>query len=256
MSQGFSGVGIVGLFKRTAPGLKGLGRQMGNCPKLSVKMDPQSVERNESMTTARGPLRRMTQATKGTIELVCDEFNKRNFAQFIRGRVDEVAADTATTKNHEFPTGAVVGDVLALPTQNVNTVVITDDSGTPKTLPPAAYDADLFAGTFRLLDLTAGGPYVQPFTAAYKQGAVSVIAGLAVPDEELWLGMAGTNADTGQRGVFDAYRVRFDPAQTIEYINNDYQDFTLSGAVLLDTTKPVSAVGGQVFSFAIPADHE
>lgn len=257
MSQGFSGVGYVSIHARTVAGAKGIGRFIGNCPKLSIKQDPKSVERNESMTTSRSPLRRMTQSTSASIELVTDEFNKKNFALAVRGRVDEVAADAGTTINNVFPTGAAVGDILAVPHRNINTLVVTDSTGSPKTLVLGThYTVDLFSGHVTLLDITTGGPYVQPFKAAYKQGAVTVVAGLAVPDDEIWLCMNGTNADTGQRGVLDCYRVRLDPAQVLDFINNDYQDFAINGTVLQDGTKLANAVGGQNFQFAVPATIE
>ena len=257
MSQGFSGVGQVSLHARTVGGAKGIGRLMGNCPRLQIKQEPRTVERNESMTTSRSPLRRMTQATQASIELVTDEFNKRNFALATRARIDEVAADAVTTINHEFPSGAAVGDVLAVPHRNINTLVVTDSTGSPKTLVAGTnYTVDLFSGHITLIDLTAGGPFVQPFEAAYKQGAVTVLSGLAVPDTELWLCLNGVNADTGQPGVLDCYRVRFDPAQVLDFINNEYQDFTLTGSVLLDTTKTANAVGGQMFQFAVPSTIE
>lgn len=257
MSQGFSGVGYVSIHARTVGGGKGIGRLVGNCPKLSIKQEPKSVERNESMTTSRSPLRRMTQATSSSIELVTDEFNKKNFALAVRGRIDEVAADAGTTINHVFPTGAAVGDILAVPHRNINTLVVTDSTGSPKTLVlNTNYTVDAFSGHITLIDITAGGAYTQPFKAAYKQGAVTVVAGLALPDDEIWVCMNGVNADTGQKGVLDCYRVRLDPAQTLDFINNDYQDFTLTGTVLQDTTKLANAVGGQNFQFAVPSTIE
>ena len=257
MTQGFSGVGLVNIHTRTATGGKGIGRFIGNCPKLSIKFNPKTVERNESMFTARSPLRRMTQATQAQIELVTDEFNKKNFALAVRGRIDEVVADAATTLNTVFPLGTVVGDVLSLGKYNVNTVVITDSTGAPKTLVAGVnYVVDLFSGDVSLIDLTVGGPYVLPLKGAFKQGAVTVMSGLAVADTELWISMNGTNADDGQKGVLDCYRVRLDPTQSIDFINNDYQDFAISGSVLIDGTKQASAIGGQNFAFAVPSTHE
>lgn len=258
MSQGFSGVGLVNIHQRTAGGGKGIGRFVGNCPKLSINFEPKNVERNESMTTNRSPLRRMTQATAATIELVTDEFSKKNFALAVRARIDDVAADTVTAINETLPTGAVEGDVLSVSKRNINTLVLTDSTTvTPKTLALGTdYAVDLFSGDITILDLTTNGPFVQPFKAEYKQGAVTVLAGLAVPDQELWLTCNGTNADTGEKGVLDCFRVRLDPTQVIDFINNDYQDFTINGSVLIDTTKLPSAIGGQNFQFAVPSTIE
>ena len=257
MTQGFSGVGRVNIHTRAGAGGKGIGRFVGNCPKLSIKFEPKSVERNESVTTNRAPNRRMTQATGAGIELVTDEFNKKNFALAMSARIDEIAADTVTTINETLPTGAAVGDVLSVAKRNINTLVVTDSTGSPKTLVLGTdYDVDLFSGDITILDLTTNGPFVQPFHAAYKQGAVTVLAGLSVASLEVWLALNGTNADTGQKGVLDTFRVRLDAAQVVDFINNDYQDFAINGAVLQDTTKVANSVGGQYFQFALPSTHE
>lgn len=257
MTQGAQFVGLVTSHKRTSGGGKGIGRFWGNCPKLSMAFNPNTIERNESMTTSRAPLRRSTRSTEATITLVTDEFNKKNFADSTSGRIDEVAADAATTINVIFPTGALVGDVLAVPQTNINTQVITDSTGAPKTLVLGTnYTQDLFTGHITLIDLSTGGPYVQPFKSAHKQGAVTVIAGLAIASTEIWVCLAGTNADNGERGVLDTYRVRLDPSKVFEFINSDYNDMEIGGAALLDLTKTASAIGGQIFKFSLPATHE
>lgn len=255
MTQGFSGVGKVQLYTRVN-NLRGIGTHLGNCPKLEIRFAPQTVEKKSSMDTARSPLRRMTSATEATISLACDEFNKRNAATFFAGRVDEVAA-SGTTINHTWPTGVVVGDVLGVPQTGLATQTITDSTGSPKTLTLGTnYSQDLFSGEITILDLTTGGPYVQPLKSAHTQAAVTVIAGLTITTSELWLSMAGTNADNNLRGVLDAYRVRLDPAQVFQFINEGYQDMEIQGAALQDTTKLVAAVGGQVFKFSLPSTHE
>jgi hypothetical protein len=78
------------------------------------------------------------------------------------------------------------------------------------------------------------------------------MAALSVPDIEIWIAVNGTNVDTGQKGVLDCYRVRLDPAQVMQFINTDYNDFTFTGSVLIDSTKVASAIGGQNFQFAVP----
>lgn len=249
---GFSGVGKVSLFARNVNGSRGLGRFIGNCPNFEISFSPDSVERASSMDTSRGPLRRMTKTTQATLSITCDEFSKANMAQFVFGRVDPLvgSGNVAATS---FPTGAVVGSTLAMPDKNVTAVVITDSSGSPKTLVAGVnYELDAFAGTITILDLTTGAPFVQPFRYAYTRGTVDVISGLVVPDAEIWVTMAGTNADSGERGVLDAYRCRFNPAENIRFINDDYNDFVITGSVLQDATKTAGAVGGNYFAFTVP----
>lgn len=256
MTQGFSGVGLVSAHQRTSGGAKGIGQQLGNCPNFEVQFTPNSQERNSSMDVSRAPLRRLTSSTQGAVTITCDEFKKANLAKFLQARVDEVAA-SGSTINHTFPTGALVGDVLGVPQTNVATMVITDSTGSPKTLVAGTnYEVDLFAGQIRLLDLTTGGPYVQPFKSAHTQGAVTVVAGLAVPQVDYWLSLAGTNADNGSRGVGNFFRCRMDIAAAMKFINEGYQDFEWKGSLLQDTTKLAGAIGGQYFSWSMESTHE
>lgn len=253
---GFSGVGKVGAFARTAGGLKGLGYMLGNCPKFEVGATANAVERNSSMEPTRSPLRRMTQATALAVTLATDEFNKKNVALVTQGRVDEVAADAVTTITKTCPTGAVVGSVLATDDMNVTDLVVKDSTGSPKTLTlDVNYTVDLFSGQVELIELSTGGPFVQPFKLEHKRGAVSVVAGLAVGSQELWLSAALTNVDDLSRGHVDVYRVRLDPASVIAYINADYNDFELKGTALVDTSKTAAAVGGQIYRWGLPSTH-
>lgn len=258
MPQGFSGVGLVTAYERTVAGLPGRGTDFGNCPKLAISHTPNVVERNSSMDPERGPLRRNTQATAAAIELVCDEFNKANMSRFLLARIDEVEDDTDI--DFTFPMSDVrVGDRIKLPHKNVTNVVITDSTaGTAKTLPETAYELDPFDGSLLIKSLvaTGGGTITQPLKASFDRGAVTVLSGLALPETEIWLGMSGTNTDTGEPGVLDVYRVRFPVADVMDFITNDYQDFTLKGTVLLDTTKQASDVGGKYYQFVLPATHE
>lgn len=256
MTQGFSGVGLVSAHLRTSGGAKGIGQQLGNCPNFEVQFTPNSIERNSSMDVTRAPLRRLTQATQGAVSITCDEFKKSNLQKFLQARLDEVAA-SGSTINYTFPTGALVGDVLGVPQTNITTQVITDSTGSPKTLTAGVnYEADAFAGQIRILDLTTGGPFVQPFKSAHQQGAVTVVAGLSVPQVDYWLAIAGTNADNGSRGAGNFYRCRMDVAAAIKWINEGYQDFEWKGSLLQDTTKLSSAVGGQYYSWSMESTHE
>lgn len=253
---GFSGVGKVGAFTRTALGAKGLGYMLGNCPKFEVGATPNAVERNSSMEPTRSPLRRMTQSTALAVTLATDEFNKKNVALVTQGRVDEVVADAVTTITKTCPTGAVVGSVLATDDLNITDVVVEDSTGSPKTLTlNVNYTLDAFSGQVELIDLTTGGVFVQPFKVKYKKGAVSVVAGLAVGSQELWLSAALTNVDDLARSHVDVYRVRLDPASVIAYINSDYSDFELKGTALVDTTKTAAGVGGQIYRWGLPSTH-
>ena len=261
MTQGFSGVGKVTAYDRTLTGSPGRGVFFGNCPKLSLSHTPNPVERQSSMSPARGPLRRQSGNTASAIELVCDEFNKANMSRMLLARADSVAQ--AATQTYTFPmTDVAVGDTIKIPgVKSVSDLVITDSTaGTPKTLAAASYELDPFDGSILIKALTAqgGGNVTQPLKAAFTKGAVVVLAGMTMPEKEIWLGFSGTNTDTNEPCSLDVYRVRFAISDVMEFINSDgqYQDWTLKGTVLEDLTKRADDVGGNYYGFAIPATHE
>lgn len=249
---GFSGVGKVTSYTRSSGGLPLAGIFWGNCPSFKLSHSPNSTERNSSMSTDRGPLRRMTNATGVELEVVCDEFNKANLKRAVLGRED--AGSAATGQSYTAPTGLVAGESIKLPHKNISNVTIVDSAGTPATLPPANYEVDAFDGSIRLIAITGSGgaALTQPFVVGYDRGAVAVMAGLAVAEPELYIGFSGINVDTGLPVAVDAYRVRFQAAEVIDWISNDYVDFTFKGTVLQDTTKQVSDVGGNYYKITTP----
>lgn len=248
---GFSGVGKVSAYLRTVAGLPGIGWDWGEVSRLSLNQQQNVEERNTSREPSRTPVRRLAQATASTIEMVSDEWNKKNVARACGGRVETVAA--ATDKTYTFPTGVAVGDELIVPDKNISNLVVTDSTGSPKTLTAGTnYEVlDAFAGRIKVLNLTTGGVFVQPFHAEYDIGATQVITGLTEGEVELWLQMAGVNTDTGEKGVLDVYRVRFAVAEVIEWLNTGYLDLTYKGTALADPTKTSAGAGGNVYKFTV-----
>lgn len=248
---GFSGQGKVLIGTRQGNGLPGVLRWVGNASVFRVAQNEDTVERKESYTGNRLPNRRMTRGRGGEITITFDEFNKENMAIALLGQNTLVAAGAAVT-NFSFATGAVVGDSLLLPSKNVTAVAVRDSSGAPKTLPPAQYDVDLFAGTITLLDLTTGGPYVQPFKADYTPGAVNVVGAFKLLATEVYIRMDGINTDDGSRCICDVFRNRLSPSRQMDFINDDFNDFEVAGSVLADLTRSANSAGGQFYSLTLP----
>ena len=119
---------------------------------------------------------------------------------------------------------------------NVSSVVITDSSGTPQTLPPAQYSVIAKHGSLMFIDVTTGGPYVEPFQVDYAYGAASITAMFTQPLPERWVRFEGLNtADSNREVVIDLYRVAISPAKELSVITDELLKFELSGQVLADT---------------------
>ncbi|MBI5334742.1 MAG: hypothetical protein HZB72_09200 [Burkholderiales bacterium] len=244
---GFLGQGKVLIGLRKSDGTPDLLRWIGNASAFSLSLGEETVERNESYSGNRLPLRRATRSRQGNIELTFDEFSADNEALMLIGAVTEVAA-AAAVSGWTAPANAKVGSIIALPAKNVSAVAVKDSTGSPKTLPPAGYSLDAAAGTIELLDITTGGPYVQPFKVDYTPGAHKVVGAFKQATAEVYIRLNGINTDDGSRVIVDVFRARLSPTQSLPLIGDDFADFQLQGTVLADLTRVETSAGGQFFS--------
>lgn len=252
---GFSGQGKVLVGTRNSDGTPGILTWVGNASVFRLSMNEDVVERKESYTGNRLPNRRMTRSRGGELTLTFDEFMASNMALALLGVSSLVAASAAQT-NVTLAGGATtakVGDTLVLPRKNVSAVSIKDSTGTPKTLVAGTnYELDAFAGTVTLKDLTTGGPWVQPFKADFTPGQVNVIGAFKALSTEVYVRMDGYNTDDGSRAIVDVFRARLSPTRQMDFINDDYNDFELTGSVLADLARSAASADGQFYSITLP----
>lgn len=249
--SGFSGQGKVSIGTRLVSGLPGPMRWLGNASVFKCAQAVETVERKESYSGNRLPFRKMTKSQSGTVNITFDEFSAKNMEWALLAVNNQVAAGSAVV-GWVAPTGFVVGDTMLLPSKNVSAVVVKDSTGSPKTLPAGQYTLDAFAGSITLNDITTGGPYVQPFKVDYTPGAVQVLGAFQLVSTEVYVRMDGINTDDGSRVIVDCFRTRLSPSKDMSFINDDYNDFELEGALLADLTRTTGQVGGQFYSLTLP----
>ncbi|MGE3348203.1 MAG: hypothetical protein AB7I35_12295 [Ramlibacter sp.] len=246
--SGFSGQGKVLVGLRNANGTPGLLRWLGNASKCSLTVEEDSEERNESYSGNRLPHRKLTRSRKGTLSIVLDEFSNDNLALGLVASVTTVAAGAAVV-GYAFPEGAKVGSILVAPAKNLSAVAIKDSTGVPLVLTAGTnYRLDAFAGTAELLDITAGGPYVQPFKMDYTPGGYTKVGALNQASQDLYIRFDGVNTDDGTRIIADIFRARIKPVKELPFITDSYVDFEMEGTVLNDPTKDSGSADGQFFS--------
>lgn len=250
--SGFSGQGKVLVGTRNANGTPGLLRWLGNAGQFDLAIEEDSDERNESYSGNRLPYRKLTRSRKGTITAKWDEFTSDNMALGLFASVTAVSAGSAQT-GYAFPTGAKVGNILAVPSKNVSAVALKDSTGTPKVLvADTNYRLDPFAGNVELLDITTGGPYTQPFKMDYTPGAYTKIGALNQAAQDIYVQFVGINTDDGSRIIADIFRTRWKPQKTFTFIGDNYADFECDITVLNDPTKASTSADGQFFSIVTP----
>ncbi len=249
---GFIGQGKVLVGLRQASGLPGLLRWLGNSPKFSMQLDEDTAQRNESYTGSRLPFRKATKARTGTISAIFDEMSNDNLALGLFASITAVAPGSPVV-GQVFPTGAKVGNVLPANGKNLSALAVKDSTGAVKTLTSGVnYIGDLFAGTAELIDITTGGPYIQPFKLDYTPGAYTKVGAFNQASQDLYVRFDGVNTDDGSRIVCDIFRNRLKPLKEFVMIGDDYHDFELSGQMLADPTRAAAGADGQFFSIVTP----
>jgi hypothetical protein len=250
---GFSGQGkiSIGAARLGAGGIliPGLLRPIGNATVLAPGMEEDVEERKESMSGSRLPFRRLVRGRAGSLSISFDEFSAENLALVLGGTLTTVSAGAAVP-NFAFPSGAKLGDILAVPAKNISSVVVKDSAGAPATLVAGTdYDLDAFAGSVTLKNL---GAYVQPFKIDYTPGAHRKIAAANSPTTDYYVKFDGINTDDNSRVIVEFFKVRFGIIAELPVINEGYFDYTLEGDVLADTARAVNGAEGQFFSTSIP----
>lgn len=250
--SGFLGQGKVLVGLRLASGLPDIMRWIGNASVFKLGLEEDTIERNESYSGNRLPLRRATRTRQGTLQITFDEFSDDNNALALIGAKTVVAAGSAVTDSPLAATvdnPAKVGDSLIIGGFNLSAVTIKDSTGSPKTLVlNTNYALDAFAGSIDILDLTTGGPYTMPLKADFTPGQRTVVGAFKTITPEVYVRLNGINTDDGSRCIVDVFRSRLSPAREFSAIGDDYADFELNGTMLADLTRLQSAAGGQFFS--------
>ena len=247
----FSGQGRVYLAARDAGGNPLALRWAGNVPDLKVSLNIETIEHKESYSGQRLTDLQLIKGKDGEFTCTLEEFSAENLALSLYG---EAASATGGTVSAEtFPTGIAAGETRLLANPFVSNVVITDSSGTPKTLPASQYTVHENQGAITFNNITAGGPYVQPFKAAYTYGARRSTAMFKSAQPEVWLRFDGINTADGNKPVIlDLYRVAINPTKDFSLISDELQRFELSGRVLADTLKDADGPLGQFGRLIVP----
>lgn len=248
----FSGAGIVSLYPLTA-GVPGAGIDMGEVPKFDINQDAPVAEMKTSRDSSRGTAFRMAQSKAAGLAMELGTLNDATLAMLTGGQWTDTAAAAAVT-NWAAPTGLQVGHVVRLPNRNVSAVTVKDSTGSPKTLTAGTnYELDPVAGTFRILDLTTGGAYVQPLKVDFTPGAISTLGAFKAPDQDYLVLLNGTNAYNGERVVLEGFKFRFAAQGSSSWISNEYGKWQLNGSLLLDTSRAANSAGGQYYSITKPS---
>jgi len=245
----FRGQGKVFLGLRDSNGNPQNLRYVGNVPELKFTLDVTTLEHKESWSGQNLTDKRIDTEKKASASMTLESIQKDNLALAFRGTIQTVSAGTAITGEvlGGGSTAAAVGDILCFAKRNASAVVIKDSTGSPKTLVlNTNYKLNAKGGHIELLDITTGGPYVQPFKADYTPGACVEVGLLTAGSVEYYLRFEGLNtADANEPVIIDLYKVQFDPSKDFSMIMDDFAKFVLDGACMMDSARASNAALGQ-----------
>lgn len=248
----FSGQGRVFIAQRDSGGNPINMRWVGNVPDLKITLNIETIEHKESYSGQRLTDLQLIKSKDGEFSCTLEDLSVENLELSLYGVTSTTAGGNVTGET--LATGVVAGDIRLLANQFVSSVVIKDSSATPKTLPAAQYQVFDGQGAIKFLDITTGGPYVQPFKVDYTYGGRKAVAMFRAPQPEVWLRFDGINtADQNRAVVVDLYRVAINPTRDLSMISDELQRFELTGRVLADLTKPETGALGQFGRMILPS---
>ncbi len=237
----FSFQGKVHAGERLANGKLSKPVWAGNVPTMTLQLATESTNKTESFSGNRLQYGRLQRGKTATLNLVFDEWLPQNLALAIWASQLDVVGASVTGET--FPTGLAAGDYVKLDHPFVSSLVLTDSTATPVTVPTANYALESpNAGLVRIDDI---GALTQPFKAAYTYAGRTSFTMFTDAPPERYILLDGINTETDEPVIVTLYRCKFDPVSDLAFINDEYGNFSLTGSVLYDVVNAADAnLGG------------
>ena len=229
--QLFSLQGSFFLAERTAAGKPGRQWWAGDTADMKLALDAQKFTTTESFSGSRGLYGSQAGTKGGKITGSFKEWLTKNLALGLYAV--ELDVTSGSVSGEELPADLEVGDYFSLDKPYASSLVITDSTGTPVTVPSSKYRA---AGhnerTFEVIgDLSS---YTQPLQAAYTNAAYEDLECFSDTPKEIYGIFDGINTETGKGVVFDFYRTKFDPFANQDLLHAEYGSLPFSADLLFD----------------------
>lgn len=241
----YYGQGRISVANRDpSTGALGPWRWVGDVSALSFKMAVQKVQHNESYSGAVAETVNFPTKKTATLDMTLNQIDSDNLSLALFGTKQTIPTGTASAENLGT---LVAGQVFYLANPGVSALVITDSTGTPKTLVEGT-DYTLDDANFGRCTLVDVGTFTMPLKAAYSYTARTAVGMFTARQPSVALRYEGINLAEGNAPVLvDLYKVNTDPLADLALITtgNDVAGMQVSGGVLLDTTKPASGALGQ-----------
>ena len=239
MSQGgsdptelYSGQGIVTYAERNELGRPVGGFiDLGNCSKLETKASVERVEHQESRTGSNFTDAVFEKNQKVEFNGTFDSFSAENLNLYLYGSTNKIASTTVTDEEIT----AVYGRKVALENMVSSFTSLTDATGTTTYTEGTDYTIDPRTGMLTFPNTGAAFADGDSLRANYTSAAERRSTAFTQLNTYKYLRFDGLNrASDGKPVVIEVYKARFDPAEMLDIINEEFAEYVLNGMALYD----------------------
>ncbi|ENY6783315.1 hypothetical protein ACF1CY_000731 [Providencia rettgeri] len=225
------GQGKVYLAGRGEDGRPLAQRWLGDVSKLSLTLNVENIEHKESYSGNRAVARRLAVSRNGELTMTWHDMSTQNLALLFQG--NSIALEDGSVSGEKLPDNIKAGERYSLAHPLVDNVVLTVDD-TPLVADTDYYVDDKF-GAIEFLTAQPIGPEV-----AYQYEANDTTAFFTQRQVEVALRYEGVNlAEDGAPVLIELYKVQFDPASALDFINSDnnFAGPETKAGLLMDTAR-------------------
>lgn len=225
----YRGQGKVYLAERNPAGAPMGFRYLGNCPQLRLSTQVQKIEHQESYTGRSSTDLVLETQRRAMLMMRLESFDIKNLELALYGQASTVAGATVTDEPHT----AYKGKALGL--SNINlTSFTTLKNGATTYIAGTDYTVNLKSG---LIDILEAGAIADntSVTATYVAGSFEKLKGFTAQVRNYYLRFDGLNTVENDAPVIvEVYKVRFEPVNQLDLIENQLVGIELSGEALYD----------------------
>lgn len=232
----FQGRGTTYAAERGANGT--VGASVAICQDaFAVSLTTESFEHINKCAAVDVPDYRGTKSVSGELTLSFADVADKKFAIGVLGTLTAAAVGTSSV-TAEVGAQCDVGEVYFLGGierhRNITALTITD-AGSPggALVADTDYTLDAVSGKVTFLTATDG-----TISCDYTHQDPASVSMLSAGQPEYSINFEGINkANANAKGSVELYRVRFDPAQNVDFLSDELQIMELKGTVLADSEK-------------------
>ena len=209
---------------------------IGNCSALTFGAEINTLTLQNYTSPGGGTYARVDRVSNVTVALTAHDLDAANLARAAGGEASVQAAGTVSAEQ----VVAYPGGTTPLARAPATITTVTGIGGSPTTY-VAGEDYNITPGGIEVLE---GGDIPAPVDGApniavtYTNTVQQVMQAMVNSGKEYEILFEGLNeAESDKPVIVHAYRVKFAPAQAINFIGDDFAALELTGAALIDANK-------------------